>query len=54
MGIPVKGSRRIVVDGRRYIWRNYGNKSRYIGDCSGVICITVQEEARAHGRPMRA
>jgi hypothetical protein len=54
MGISAKGSRRIVVDGRRYIWRNYGNKSNYIGSCTGVICIIAQEETRAPGRPMRA
>lgn len=53
MGIPLKGSRRVLVDGRRF---RYLVKEKIISTTLSnkkVLCVTVQEDAAKPGAPLQ-
>jgi len=53
MGMPRKGSRRVVVAGRRFLWR-VKSGSGYSNCGNRYIRLTVQEDVDRPGRVMQA
>lgn len=49
MGMPRKGSRKITVDGRRFLWR-LGGTRRLIDEAPGAVTLTFQEDTENPGR----
>lgn len=53
MGMPRRGSRKIVVRGEAYLWRLSG-RSRYLGETARALRMTVQIDSDTPGRVAQA
>lgn len=49
MGMPRRKSRRLEVDGQRFLWR-LGHKTRYRGDAPLAMHVTLQRDELRPGR----
>jgi len=50
MGIPRKGSRKIIVEGRSFLWTTRHGGSRFMGYSNRNMGLVIQEDCKNPGR----